>query len=356
MENLINTPKPLDFHIYSCVRTDYTFAACQECHDICPESAFSIRSHKLLFDDRKCTACGACIGGCPSEALKLSHFDPNAYVLEFIRKQEQTLSCKEGAIPCLGVFDTQHFITLGLRSQKAINCDLSHCKTCELKTQEGIEERIRARIDEANRFLQEAQAPHNLTTNDEGQTPNARRGFFKKLASIAADQIKEPLPEVRATDATKTPLPIKNTLLKNTLKEWLETHELTPSTEAFHFMANKQVDAPACTNCGECVSFCPTTAWGMDQTKERLTFQMGKCIACGICNTICPEQCIENREGFDWVTYAFDRGEILVEHPMRVCSKCKCAFFARAEDETICSVCNKLETEFADMFKPAYLD
>jgi Pyruvate/2-oxoacid:ferredoxin oxidoreductase delta subunit len=311
---------------------------------------FYFRNDKMLLKKENCTGCAACIGGCPGEALAIESFDENRFILQFAASDETLLSCNYNT-PCLAVFDQHHFIAAAMQKGRDFGCDLSHCATCGFANAGAIREIIEERVAEANRFLAELGLEARIGT-EPANLPSGRRGFFKKLSQIAINQTLIEKQKISGVNPTATPVPIKKTLVKNRLKEWLETSDKEQVDNGFSFIANKRVDAARCSNCGECSAYCPTKAFSMDTTKERLFFQLGKCISCGICKQVCPEKCVEDAQGFNLINYAFDRAEKLVEHPLKICRTCKLSFPAKHEDES-CPHCHRLQTELADMFRPA---
>ncbi len=48
-----------------------------------------------------------------------------------------------------------------------------------------------------------------------------------------------------------------------------------------------------CTNCGACVTICPTGAFRVDPKTRVVFFDNTKCIACGLCITACPPRAME---------------------------------------------------------------
>ena len=59
-------------------------------------------------------------------------------------------------------------------------------------------------------------------------------------------------------------------------------------------MPIKKVDAGMCTGCGICVDVCPEDVLHMDNSKKKAYIAYPKdCVACLLCEFICPVQCIE---------------------------------------------------------------
>ena len=48
-----------------------------------------------------------------------------------------------------------------------------------------------------------------------------------------------------------------------------------------------------CTDCGVCVTICPTEALVVDPKTRKVTFHNDKCIACEACVKICPPRAME---------------------------------------------------------------
>jgi len=44
--------------------------ACGACVDVCPTDAITVEDHAVVNED-ECTECGACVPECPTEALSL---------------------------------------------------------------------------------------------------------------------------------------------------------------------------------------------------------------------------------------------------------------------------------------------
>ncbi|WP_201337732.1 MULTISPECIES: 4Fe-4S binding protein [unclassified Nitratiruptor] len=332
--------KLFTFDLLKCLRTDYFHNDCKNCMEICPENAFYFDRKRLSVDFDKCTNCSVCLGICPTEALTLDFFNPNDYIL----KNETHLSCKKD-IPCLSVFSSEHFITIALR-HGTLSCDLSHCEGCHLNPENKTLHSIRERLEEAKRFLDESGAEAVM---EEKPYQEDRRGFFKAIFSAAKEVAQEEKLSSLQSDLNRVPL--KLTLLKNSLKKASKDLPNKEVSTAYSFFGNKKIDE-SCTNCGDCVQFCPTNALFASSEGDAIWFIAGKCIDCAICNDICKPKSITDAQALDLVAFAFDRGEELIHHQIEICSECKTPF-AYKGGEMLCDRCKSFVDEFADIFKLA---
>jgi L-aspartate semialdehyde sulfurtransferase ferredoxin len=48
-----------------------------------------------------------------------------------------------------------------------------------------------------------------------------------------------------------------------------------------------------CTQCGACVTICPSHAFELDLATRRITFHNEKCVACGLCIKACSPRAME---------------------------------------------------------------
>lgn len=336
-----------------CLRNEYYHNDCRACIDLCPKGAFHIVRNKLTLFENECVGCAGCIGSCPSEALEIESFDPNGFAASFIHLEDPKLSCKT-TTPCLGVFDSEHYLVMALRGEQQPVCDMSHCSTCTLNTDGRLAQTIHGKIDESNRFLETIGHSARVTILEEKEEQTERRALFRKGFDKLRDSVvQESAAHVAMTTAHyKMPdakLPLKRVLLKNSLKEIMGTLQTTAFAENTPLFFDKTIDFHACTNCGDCVQFCPTDALSATSDKQGIYFTQGKCIGCSICEDICKPNAISAKEGFDLVSVAFDRAELLVRYEMVMCNECRCPFPYKG-GEPICDRCSSYIKEHANMF------
>lgn len=345
-----------------CVRNDYYHNSCSKCVEICPEGAFHIIRNKLTLFENQCIACGACIGSCPTEALMLENFDPNTFVEAFSEKEEPVISCKKDA-SCLGAFDAHHYATMALRHAKTPVCDLSHCEGCPLNKGQKVSGFIEEQVEAANTFLAQTgyEGALEIQREKQVQTPGSepavpeRRMVFKKAISKAVEggeakpYVSLTLQQRRRNDTT---LPLKYEALKRAVADNIRFFKTMSVKESSPLFFDKKIDFDACTNCRDCVRFCPTQALESTPDSQGILFTHSHCIGCGICDDICKTDAIATAPGFDLVEIAYTRKKELVYYEMVQCHECRCPYPYKGGDP-ICDRCKAFLSENADMFKLA---
>jgi ferredoxin len=338
----------IQLDVMRCLRTDYYHNECSLCIRICPTGAIALGSNRrIALNEQSCIGCYGCMGVCPTSSFGSDVFDPDIFILRFSAGDEERLSCKSNT-PCLSVFGVEQFISLGLRN-KNIVCDLSSCKGCEFNQNGVIEASIRGYIEEANLFLgalgREVGSPIKIDQN--GSFNLERRQLFGRLArEVSALQDDIDIGAVFKTDET---IPVRRLFFQNSLKKVINQAAATTINHEFGFTAHKQIDFQSCTNCGDCVQFCPTKALTYTSDQSRILFQNMRCIGCGICDDICKPKSFFDIPQIDMVTMAFDRAEVLIEHRFVVCSECKTSF-PQKSDEKICNRCKDFVSYSQDLF------
>jgi ferredoxin len=328
-----------------CLRGDYFHNQCNLCIDICPNNSLTIFKNKIYLED-SCINCGVCIGGCPTESLMIETFDENDYILKF---EKDTISCKDDAI-CVACFDQNHYANLMLKQDKDISINISNCDNCELNKEDIVKNSIINRVNETNSLLEKLDIKNKLILKTDSNTNDtSRRGIFTKILN-ATKQIKDDSNLTKKIEEKlDKKIPTKKLLFKNRLKEFIQDDTIVSFENSF--IINKTIDYDKCTNCKECVQFCPTEALTKNSVEDTIYFQIGKCVNCNICNDICKENAINNSfEDISLLDFAFDRAKELVKFELKLCKRCKCAYPSK-DNRDICHICDRFEgDEFANLF------
>ena len=52
-------------------------------------------------------------------------------------------------------------------------------------------------------------------------------------------------------------------------------------------------DESRCTDCGACVTICPTKAFSVEPKTRKILFDHNKCVVCGLCIKACPPRAMK---------------------------------------------------------------
>ncbi|MDY6959818.1 MAG: 4Fe-4S binding protein, partial [Halobacteriota archaeon] len=91
-----------------------------------------------------------------------------------------------------------------------------------------------------------------------------------------------------------------------------------------------------CTICNSCSELCKTGALIKDT--DKISFIHGYCIACGICESTCPESAIELKPVIDFKRLTSTDAKLMKESEMVECKKCGRPFITRSALEKISGV------------------
>jgi len=331
----------------SCIRNAYYYNQCSNCVTTCQENVFSVVQNRIKFDANLCTYCSACLGVCPTEAIKMDIFEPNRFSLEFKFSKEDKLDCKDKT-RCLSSFDSQHFSVMLLERENLV-CDLSQCSECDIGSLKGIE----AKIDEANNLLDKVSENKKIekVLEIEEKETLGKRELFGKIFEKATEKVSIPdsenarIERLLNRNGLKKMLPTKHKILIEALKDF-EFETIKPQAP----LINSQNISDKCTNCKDCIQFCPTEALFHSTDMLSIYINSAKCISCGICQDICKVDAVSDVESINIID--FMRPRKLVSFSMSVCGECKTPYIQRG-DETICSRCFDFVENFSSMLSLA---
>ncbi|WP_187647115.1 4Fe-4S binding protein [Nitrosophilus labii] len=344
----------------SCVRYYSKFSECKFCEYICPENAIITKESALEIYQDKCISCGACVGVCPVEALKLTNLSMPEFFFDFLKSDETVISCKTNFV-CLSALNVEYLISLALIKEFVL--DLGHCEECEIK--ERCFPKILENIDEANYVLstisdKEIKA-QNLCKIVDKETD--RREFFNifTLKGVVG-AVKEVEDEVKALENPKVELPthqIKAIREKNipdkrkvlfTVLKKIETPKNYKylENEYLTFISDKTID-DTCDNCSICYRICPTAALNTDSRFSKIYFDPMLCVKCHLCHDVCEKKSIKLSSYFDTEEFFESKQKTLKSFNIVRCDDCG-NFFTYLGGEKLCQRCKIEEQEAKDLW------
>lgn len=341
-ENFLQKKDFFELNGLKCLRSEYFFNECDLCFSRCSHNALGLKKEKISLNNDLCTSCGDCIGICPTQALSLENFDVENFILKFINDKKDVIIEKID-IPSFGMLDIHHLITLLLRKQESI--------TLEYDEDSKNIEYLQLLILEANLFVKNLGFDYEIkkiSHNDKVEN-KLRRNLFKSILSSKKElQNKSSIRSKINQNEKETPA--KLIILKNSLKLISEKTDLSRlEIEDSSFIFNKKIDYNSCTNCLDCITFCPTNSLFQNSAKDSIFYQAGKCIECHICSEICKEKAINKSQNVNLFDFTFDKAEQLVKFEYKTCGDCNSVFIYKSGD-IICPRCKEYTDNYSSMF------
>jgi energy-converting hydrogenase A subunit P len=339
--NFLQTKDFFSLNALQCLRNEYLFNNCTLCFERCEHEALGLFKNKIKLFDELCTSCGVCVGVCPTQSLSLSNFDLTNFILTFCEKQNNRIIEKID-LPSFGMLDFHSLVSIVLRTK--CNIFLEYAPTTSSATLDYIENQVQ----QSNIFLAAIGFEHSLFLQQQNNVIDTnRRSLFKTMFNATLELKQETTGSKKLNQHQKT-VPSKLVLFKNSLKLVCEDINHTINVENF-LLYNQKINFEACTNCIECITFCPTQALFQNSFKESIYFQSGKCIGCSICHDVCKHQAIQEDNQLDLIEFMFDKTEKLVEFKYITCHSCNNAFIHKNRGN-ICDICTDYTNNFNQMF------
>ncbi len=390
-DRLTATASAVEVQPARCVHALDHAASCDLCVRACAFDALRLLP-TVALDEKRCTACGACLHVCPVDAIrgddgvaKLLNLAPR-----FEAAQTVELACARHPAPqegpagselvlrtagCLAALGPAVYASLRALGFRRVVVRLDACAGCPIG---AARPRIEASLTSATSLLAAVEPGAALASVDApardwatrpvyavANPPVSRRNLFRLFAAeaprVAARAL---LPVEEETAATPQP-PRERRRLLNALQHLLGSDSPLPLGEGAgvrdvsHPMPSDPHPHPRqegvralpfvqlyaseeCTACGVCARVCPTGALGFslaDDKAFRLSFQPAACTDCGVCLDLCEPGALARQPLADLSAVAAQASLTLREGEVHTCEKCG-ARFAGPPDAVLCPPCD----------------
>ena len=322
--------------------------ACRACIPACPYDAIRRDPTNLLrveVDHLTCEGCGACSSACPTSALRYTEPSPQALHAQLAgllapdggdADQVVVFHCSERGkrvieeagrrplpyaaqilgvqVPCLRYVSAAAI--LGAFRFGAAGVGLLGCAACPHGERSLLERTVEFCGITLEAFDLGPERLQLLVSadGDEADTIDALTRFSQSL-SPAPVHWNGSKPR-GGRDDRQALTEIVNTFIDQRQCE----PGRRPLDPAVPF-AVAEVEAEGCTLCRSCVNVCPTHAFRLDEPTSSLQFKHFACVACGLCETLCPENVISLQHEVVYSRQALDYRTV-VRDEMVGCLKC----------------------------------
>ncbi len=336
--------------------------ACGRCIPACPYEAIQRdpqRPLRIQVDQMRCEGCGACVSACPTSALRYTepsprelyarlaaYLEPRAEVeteppvilfhcgeqgrRALTAASEAGWSYSSGVlpveVPCLRYVSAANM--LAAFRMGAAGVGLLGCAACP----HGERELLHQNMDICHMTL------------DAFGLGAARLGLITAAAGAEAEAITEL--EQFASQLDASPVgwdgvvpreTASREVLASTIAGLIEQTGREPGRlvlpDATPF-AVTTVQESGCTMCRSCVNVCPTHAFRFDEAASSLLLKQISCIACGLCETVCPEDVIALQPELELSRRALDYQPVVQDAPVG-CARCGKPFINQKALEAI---------------------
>ena len=335
--------------------------ACGACIPACPYQAIRrdpANPLRVEVDHLSCEGCGACSAACPTSSLRFADPSPQALHAQLVAllapnggctDQVLVFHCSEQGkrlieeagrrplpyaanllgvqVPCLRHVSAPAI--LGALRLGAAGVGLLGCAACPHGERAVLDRTLAFCRATMEAFDAGAERLRLFLTaeGEEAETVSAITGFAQSLAPAPFRWDGSTPP--RARDDRQA--------LKEIVRTFIEQRSLEPGRQpldpALPF-AVAEVMAEGCTLCRSCVNVCPTHAFRLDEPTSSLQFNHFACVACGLCETVCPEGVVNLRHEVVFAREALDYRTV-VRDEMVGCLKCGSPFVNRKSLDAI---------------------
>ena len=324
--------------------------ACGRCIEVCPYDSIQRdpQNHlRVQVNQMSCEGCGACTSACPTSALRFADPSPRelyAQLTELLKpraassptgppvilfhcgEQGQRTLDEAGrlglsypaqilpvAVPCLRYVSAATM--LAAFQMGAAGVGLLGCAACP----HGERELLYQHIETSQLILEAfglASDRLHLSTADAGAEPEVISDLVRFVDRL------DPAP--LTWDGQWPRHSHSRDVIASAIAALIDQTGREPGSQAFKSalpFAVTTVQESGCTLCRSCINVCPTHAFRFDAASESLQLKQVSCVACGLCETACPENVIQLQPEIPLSRPALDYQSVVHDIPV-ACVQC----------------------------------
>lgn len=319
---------PINYRVVPRVETERCVAeqGCALCEAACPAEALHVRGGRVMLDRARCTACGACVGSCPQNALVLpghsaaevaahvgalldpSTGPPGPRGIVYTCRQMQPEAAWHPAwyqvpVACVGALPVGWLLAPLLLGAAAVAV-----APCTCGRQEPGDRTVAERVEFCRRVLVGLGVPEERV----------------HTASLLQPPLYEPTP-ARFDGDPEQLFETSPQAVRAVVERLAGDGAVLEVEHPASPLGVVEIQPEVCTGCGMCGAACPTSALAFHQETEAvLWWDPARCVGCGACVPVCPER----ERGAIRVRRMLDLGElrqgrrVVYREPVARCVAC----------------------------------
>lgn len=304
----------LTFEQNRCVRTLFSKSSCRRCVDECQQKAICVSKGTVSLENSKCTACGACVSSCPTEAFSFAKYPLYSALFELKKllsdHQEQqstnlsvAFACPKVSqakerisVGCLGGMSPALFVLAQLTTEAKVIVYCGNCRNCASNNEGGPNKSLAQKISRLSDILKIQPDIQVSATASEALDNLKRRKIFRKISNELLEKSEIASLNGRAPKTEKVFPMLDREMLIDCIKLIRERKPEYEIPEKIFPLPG--VHKNTCTGCNICVLLCPS---GCLTSREKdghfkLLADPLRCMDCKRCVEACPEQSLVMRK------------------------------------------------------------
>lgn len=354
-------PEHVAYDAAICAGGSAQLQACGRCITACPYDAVSRdpdETLRILLHHDACEGCGACVAACPTGALAFTEparaelfgrltamlaadtgAPPGRQVVVFHCGEQGRQTLEQAGeqgwsyapatlpieVPCLRFVGLAEM--LGALGLGAAGVALLGCEECQHGERALLQANLSLAQQIAGAFGLGAQRLRLLTAGTD-----TRQEAVRALDSFVGGIEPTPLRARERYHAGAT-----REIVADAIAAFIEQLDREPGglelPDGAPF-AWAEVREAGCTLCRSCANACPTHAFRFDVDSQTLSFRHIDCVACGLCERVCPERVIALQPALYLERMAL-QAVPLVQDEMVHCARCDKPYVNRRALETV---------------------
>ncbi len=316
---------------------------CRLCQRICPSGAITLGTSGVAVDSRTCRECGACVSVCPTGALQYERFADRAFYRYFHKVQlapgtTVVVGC-EAALHQLWWRDgtekrTDHLFFLEHPNVRALN-------GMQLLLLFARGARRIVLVDDISPVTGADSCPSEVVMVN---------ALIESLFSLSdfvvfcgSDGIKDvlgpgnghPLAVFFSDPVFNGRRPALAAILEHLVAR--SSRQIHSRQQSLSWFASLECDPDRCSQCLACLNECKTAALAARQATLSLLHTPVRCVACGVCVQVCPEDAL--RISYDVLIGAeFFQAKELAKGEAMVCRECGKAFGTKKSHQRVAAI------------------